>query len=460
LGRIASALASVRSFMFGGGGANDWATVGGVDYIPARRAASGGGAVVATADSSLRHSAVFACLRLRANLVSATPLDVYRMAGGVQVEVLPKPDLLVSPGGARRAYLAGGANTLMGEWLWSTQFDLDRFGNAFGVITQFDGLGYPDIVELVPTADVRLFGRGSRIDEVRVNGERFDPSQIWHERQYTVPGAPVGLSPLAYAGWSISGYLSAQKFGLDYFAAGGMPSGVLRNTEVDDIGNGIIDKAKAQFKLAVEGRDVFVVGRSWEWHPEAQESAAAAFLDEMKYGVGDVARFLDVPGDMIDAENASGSITYANITQRNLQLLITSLGPAFKRREDTFTSATRPGQFVKFNTDALLRMDPATRQATILARVAAGTLTRTEARALDDLPPLTAAQVEEFHALTVVRQQTPAEALQKAYLAVGKVVTSDEARAIANTAGANLPIPGPDFGSPEPAPIPTGAPGE
>jgi HK97 family phage portal protein len=441
--------------MFGGGGGNAWPGVGGADYIPARRQATSG-AVSVTAETALRHSAVFACLRLRANLVSATPLDVYRMVQGVQVEVLPKPDLLVTPGGGGRSYLAGGANVVMGEWLWSTQFDLDRFGNAFGIITQFDGMGLPSIVELVPTQDVRVIGKGSRVEKVVINGEELDPTQVWHERQYTVPGIPLGLSPLAYASWSISGYLSAQKFGLDYFGAGGMPSGVLRNTEIDELDEGLVNAAKSRFKLAVEGRDVFVVGRSWEWHPQAQESAASAFLDEMKYGVGDVARFLDVPGDMIGAENASGSITYANITQRNLQLLIMSMGPAFKRREDTFTAATRTGQFVKFNTDALLRMDPETRQRTILARVQAGTLTRTEARALDDLPPLTPSQIEEFHALTVVKKQSPAEALQKAYLAVDKVITSDEARALANAAGADLPIPGPDFSAP--APTPTGAP--
>lgn len=48
--------------------------------------------------------------------------------------------------------------------------------------------------------------------------------------------------------------------------------------------------------------------------------------------------------------------------------------------------------------------------------------------------------------------QSPAEAIQKVYLGVGKVVTSDEARQIVNDAtGTNLALPGPDF---EPAPQP------
>jgi 2-keto-3-deoxy-6-phosphogluconate aldolase len=38
--------------------------------------------------------------------------------------------------------------------------------------------------------------------------------------------------------------------------------------------------------------------------------------------------------------------------------------------------------------------------------------------------------------------------VQKAYLGVGTVLTSDEARELVNAAGGNLAIPGPVFGSP------------
>jgi hypothetical protein len=41
--------------------------------------------------------------------------------------------------------------------------------------------------------------------------------------------------------------------------------------------------------------------------------------------------------------------------------------------------------------------------------------------------------------------------VQKVYLGVGKVITSDEAREIVNGAGANLAIPGPEFLPPAPA---------
>lgn len=54
--------------------------------------------VSVTGESAMRHSAVWACLRLRADLISTMPVDVFRRSGGVQVEVT-KPSLLVTPDG-------------------------------------------------------------------------------------------------------------------------------------------------------------------------------------------------------------------------------------------------------------------------------------------------------------------------------------------------------------------------
>jgi hypothetical protein len=62
------------------------------------------------------------------------------------------------------------------------------------------------------------------------------------------------------------------------------------------------------------------------------------------------------------------------------------------------------------------------------------------------------------------KQRDVAETLQKLYLAVGVAITADEARALANKAGADLPIPGPfqieDEPEPEPAIDPAIPPGD
>src|SRR5690606_13047452 len=51
---------------------------------------------------------------------------------------------------------------------------------------------------------------------------------------------------------------------------------------------------------------------------------------------------------------------------------------------------------------------------------------------------------DAYHAARKVGM-SPADAVQKAYLGVGKLITSAEARAIVNQAGGDLAIPGPEF---------------
>jgi len=356
------------------------------DSLIPPRSSTSAGSVSVTADTAMRHSAVWACLRLRADLISTLPLDVFRRVDGVQVEV-PRPPFLVSPD--------GGA---WSSWMYASQMDLDRYGNTFGVISARDGAGLPTRVDLVDAASVTVRAVDGRVTEYRIGSTTYAPAQVWHERQYVVPGLAVGLSPLAYAAWSIGGYLSAQQFALDWFASGAAPTGHLRNT-ARTVDPDQADRYKSRFKAAVANRDVLVTGNDWEFTMAEVPASTTQFLDTMRYGVSDVARFLGVPSDLIDGEVSTGSITYANVTQRNLQLLVMNLGPAIVRREEALTAALPRPRFVKLNTDALLRMDPASRSTMLLAQVAGRVLAPSEARALDNRAPFTPEQVAEFDTL-------------------------------------------------------------
>lgn len=347
----------------------------------------GKGAVRVTGESALRHSAVWACGRLRADLVSMMPIDVYRNVAGLQVEV-GKPGWLDEPFPGQD----------INEWVWATQFDLDRYGNTFGLITQVDGAGRPAQIELLPAGEISVTTNGRRIKSYAVNGETFAPELIWHERQYAPAGSPLGLSPIAYAAWSIGGYLSAQQFALDWYSSGAAPSGVLRNTERSIIKE-VSAKARADFRASTENRDIFVTGKDWEWTPAAGDASSAAFLDEMRYGISDVCRFMGVPGDMIDAPAEGEHITYANVTQRNVQLLVVNLGPAINRRERAWSRALSKPRFVKLNSDAVLRMDPFTRSQVLTDQVDSRRMTPDEARALDNRPPLSDADYAQFDRL-------------------------------------------------------------
>jgi HK97 family phage portal protein len=362
-----------------------------------------GGGVRVTSDTAMRHSAVWACLRLRADLVSSMPVDVYRRVNGLQVEV-PTPPVLVTP---------GGAEVGMREWAYSTQVDLDRAGNAFGLITERsgvigpDGRGLPARIDLVALADVVVRSKGAQITRFVIAGQEYEPWEVWHEKQYTVAGLPMGLSPVAFAAWTIEESLNAQKFARDWFAGGAVPLAELKNN-AKTISPKDARIARENFEAAVSTGDLFVHGSDWEYKPIQAVASATQFIEARQFGLADIARFFGCPGDLIDAAVGGSSITYANISQRNLQFLIMNLGPAVGRREDAFSRrlVSNP-RYVKLNTDSLLRMDPAARASMVATQINARTLAPSEARALEERQPFTEEQYAEFDRLFGSRNTAP-----------------------------------------------------
>jgi hypothetical protein len=246
-----------------------------------------------------------------------------------------------------------------------------------GLITARDGLNLPARIELVPSSDVSVRMRKGK-KTYRIAGTSYEPNEVWHEKQYTVPGLPVGLSPVAYAAWAISEYLSIQQFAMDWFRNGAIPSAHLKNT-AKTLSPEQADGAKTRFKAAVMNRDIFVTGNDWDYDMIQAEQAGADWIAAKSFGIGDIARFFDCPSD--------------------LQFLVMSLGPAVSRRENALSRLSSRPRFVKLNRNALLAMDPQTQASVISTRITSRTLAPSEARALYDQAPFTEQQLAEFDRL-------------------------------------------------------------
>jgi phage portal protein BeeE len=131
--------------------------------------------------------------------------------------------------------------------------------------------------------------------------------------------------------------------------------------------------------------------------------------------VPEIARYSGCPADMIDgaASSGGGTVNYSNITQKNLNFLIHHLGPTIIRREHTWSRKLLPQpRYVKLNTDALLRMDPETREKTIRSQLESRQITVTEARALNNRPKYTAEQEAEIEQFFPAKKSAPTPAPQ------------------------------------------------
>jgi HK97 family phage portal protein len=163
----------------------------------------------------------------------------------------------------------------------------------------------------------------------------------------------------------------------------------------------------------------------------------------------EIARLCNIPAWYLNAESASA--TYSNVSQERRSLVDFSLSPYLHALEMrlSMNDLTKPGTVVRFNLDAYLRGNPL-EQVEVLARMLeVGMINLDEARATMDLAPR--GNESDTEDTATARELNIAEVVQKVYLGVDKVITSDEARQIVNEAGGNLTIPGPEFVT-QPAP--------
>jgi HK97 family phage portal protein len=369
-----------------------WGISNPMDLVP-RRQAAGAPLPVVNEDTALRNSAVWACLRMRADLISTFPVNVFRMVrqgDGSSVPVsVPTPRVLASP---------DGPGSLWPQWCFASQWDLDRTGNSIGLITERDGNGLPTVIELQSATSVSvLMNYRKKIVGYRIAGNIYDPADVWHEKQFVVGGFPLGLSPVAYAAWqALSRAMTIDQFAIGWFAGGGVPRARLRNLN-KPIPGAEADVVKEAWLASIATGEPFVHGTDWEYDLLQANEAGSSWLDAQKAGVVDVARYFGCPADLIDAAvTGAARITYANVAQRHVQLLVLNIGPAVVRREAALSTLVQAPRYVKLNTKALMRLDPLTQAQMLDLLVRGKQLAPSEAREFDDRPPFTQAQIDEL----------------------------------------------------------------
>jgi HK97 family phage portal protein len=351
---------------------------------------------------AMQNSIMWSATRLRANLISSLPLQVLKdYAGSAVPAVMTKPRVLITP-----YEWATGHPMHISEFMYQTQTDLDREGNTFGVILERDGNRLPSKVLPVPVREVTLVHKNCEILGYLIGGVFYEPDQVWHERQYSTSDFPLGLSPIAHAAFSLESSVSAQEFALGWFRSGATPSALLTNKTAKVIDTEA-EVAKRRWDATTSNGEIVVLGKDWEYTQVSSGAKAAQFLEQINASDVEIARFMDAPADLLDLHPSGQSITYANITERHLQFLVLSLGPAIQRRETALGRLTLGDRYVKANTDAFLRMDPAARNEQLRLNKAARIATVTETRALLNLPPLTAAQIAEIAADAALASKAP-----------------------------------------------------
>lgn len=340
-----------------------------------------GSGVSVTAESAMRNAAVWACVRQLTSTITGLPIDVIRSQGGrrrtlataEQPGIIRRPDPRIS----RRAWTGQVVRSLLTD------------GNAYGDILGIDPLtGRPTEIAMLAPAAVNWIGGTPYVNGVaRKPGAGGD---LWHLPVSFLlqPGASTAMSPVRYAAESIGTGLAAERFGGDFFGQnGGKPLAeiILKGAKPSDEQ---LQSAHDNFMAATQSRRPFVHGDGTELKDGPKvDPSDTQFIDLMRFEVEQACRWFGMPPSLVFAAVSGQNVTYANVTQSDLHYLKHTVAGWLMDLEEALTDFVAGPLSVKYNVDAVLRMDAEARTKIHVQRLQSKTRTVNEVRAMEDEEP-------------------------------------------------------------------------
>ncbi|WP_327180413.1 phage portal protein (plasmid) [Streptomyces sp. NBC_01335] len=338
---------------------------------------SGGGSQPAVSTTSaLTLVPVFAAVRILADNVAALPLQLFRRDGADRQPVSYVPALFWAPDAAGDLF----------TWLHKCVLSLALRGNAYGLITQRDPLGFPTMIEWLNPDDVWVDELNPVLPVYYWQGRYVDRADIVHIPWVVLPGHVVGLSPVGLFAQTIGAGLSVTEYGRSWFQNGGTPPAVLKNGG-KTIGPDEAEEISDRLSGRMRSRKPLVIGSDWDFTALSVSPEESQFIESMRLNASQIAAIYGVPPERIGGDTGS-SLTYSTVEMNSLDLINSTLRPWLVRLESAFTRLMPGREFVRFNLDAMLRTSVLDRYAAHGMSLAQGWQNRDGVRAKENLAPL------------------------------------------------------------------------
>jgi len=365
----------------------------------------------ATEDHALKLAAAYACVRLKSETIGSCPCHVLRPGSrGAEWTVKDSKHPLF-----RIVHNQPNQNFDAFRF-WSSVFSaIDLHGNAFmekirnsrGDVIALEYL-YPHLISTRAGSDGDLIY--TYADPVTKARREITQRNVIHVRQFS-QGAPLGISAITYGSRSIMSGNAIEDTAFSTFFNGLRPGGYITTggrTLTDD------QRKEAQKNLIEDMRGPLNSGKwqileaGFEAKPMDLNPDDYELLASRRWTVEDVCRWFGVPpvliGHMADGATGWGTGIAETIRAWRMTSLRSSAITVEKQLEVDLLSVAEiaEGVTIRFNLDAILRGDTAERGTHLGNMVDKGIMTRNEARALENLPPVDGGDV-----LTVQQQMIP-----------------------------------------------------
>jgi HK97 family phage portal protein len=202
-----------------------------------------------------------------------------------------------------------------------------------------------------------------------------------------------GMSPLTLFRKTLQTSMAAETAANRSFTTGSLIAGLVTTEEDIEEPEAVTikDSLNAKIMGADHAGDIAFVNRSLKFTPWAMSNVDAQFLESRGLQVTEVARIFGLPLSLMSVIGAVSNWG-TGVAESFLGLQKFVLTGWTSRIESALRSVLPPGQFAEFDYAGLLQGSPKDEIELLIAQVTAGILTRDEARAIRNLPPLPEAE--------------------------------------------------------------------
>jgi hypothetical protein len=331
--------------------------------------------------TSLSVNAVWACVSLISDTVSALPVDTYIRRDGIAYPYRPKPAWVSKPDIA-----------IPSVAFWQqTMISLLVDGNAFVRLYRDSSGLIVNMVVLNPlSVQVSRNALGQRFytSTVEANKTLTNDDVLHISGSILMPGEFRGKSPIDTLKENIGLAISLEGFAARFFGQGTTQNGVIEypGALTAEQAENLSKSFDRQHKGFRKAHKTGILSGGATFKPTMVANDQAQMLDSRRLAVEDIARAYRVPTDMIGLNN--GGQSYNSIEQKQIAFLSHTIRPWVSKLEDAFSTLLPDTAYLAFSTDDLLRGDYATRIEGYSKLLQNGVLSTNEVRRKENMKPI------------------------------------------------------------------------
>lgn len=337
-------------------------------------------------ESSMRTSAVYACVKILAETVASLPLHLYKKGTNGKNEFADQHPLFSC------LYETPNDEMTSFEFREIMMTSLLLYGNAYARIIRKQGhvteLWYLKPQYMTVERDT-ITGKikYTYSDDITNKTYVYKPNQIFHIKGLSIDGVK-GLSPIAQAREAVGLSLATEEYGAKFFGNGARPGGVLEHPGILKDPEKLRESWNQVYQGTRNSHKVADLEEGMKYHSIGIAPEDAQFLETRKYQVNEICRIFRVPPHLVgDLERA----TFSNIEHQSIEFVQHTIRPWIVRWEQAIARALLSAEertiyFARFNVDGLLRGDYKSRMEGYAVGRQNGWLSTNDIRKLEDLP--------------------------------------------------------------------------